>query len=175
MEPTVAVVPEGGDPTEAVTTPSPAEAGSSISLDTAEFRPGGYDILLLDEAEEELARNEFWVRSREAGVQISTDRRTYQVGQPIDVSWESGPANRWDWIGVYYADAANSQQDDYLLWGYTGGHDSGAIPPSVAGSMTLDDSSPGRPWPLPPGDYVVHYLLTDQYDSAGSADFTVVR
>ena len=39
--------------------------------------------------------------------------------------------------------------------------------------MTLGPDTQGRPWPLPPGDYVVHYLLADQYDSAGSAQFTV--
>jgi hypothetical protein len=48
------------------------------------------------------------------------------------------------------------------------------LPPSVSGSFMLDGSSQGKPWPLPPGDYVVHYLLTDQYTSAGSAAFTVV-
>jgi endonuclease/exonuclease/phosphatase family metal-dependent hydrolase len=174
-EPAVTVVPEGGDPSEAETSQSPDEAGGTISFDTAEFHPGGYDIVLLDDAGEVIARNEFWVRSREADVHISTDRRTYDVGEPIDVAWENGPANRWDWIGLYHADASDPETDDYLLWGYTGGHDSGAIPPSVSGSMTLDDASPGRPWPLLPGDYVVHYLLTDQYESAGSAAFTVTR
>jgi len=29
--------------------------------------------------------------------------------------------------------------------------------------------------PGAPGDYVVHYLLADQYESAGSAEFTVTR
>ena len=28
---------------------------------------------------------------------------------------------------------------------------------------------PRSPWPLPEGDYVVHYLLADEYESAGSA------
>ena len=30
-----------------------------------------------------------------------------------------------------------------------------------------------RPWPLPPGGYRIHYLLADQYDSAGFVDVTV--
>ena len=42
-------------------------------------------------------------------------------------------------------------KDDYLLWGYTGGHDSGALPPSVSGSMTSTARAQGSPWPLPPG------------------------
>jgi hypothetical protein len=169
----VAVVPPNGDASQTLTSQSSDEAAGKMSFDTAELQPGGYDIVLLDEAGDEIARNEFWVRSREADVQISTDRPTYGVGEPIDVSWKDGPANRWDWVGVYRADAADPHKDDYLLWGYTGGHDSGALPPSVSGSMTLDDSSQGHPWPLPPGDYVVHYLLTDQYVSAGSAEFSV--
>jgi hypothetical protein len=114
------------------------------------------------------------VRSTQADVKVTTDRSRYTVGKPITVSWDEGPANRWDWIGVYRADADNPHTDDYLLWGYTGGHESGALPPSVSGSLTINGSSQGRPWPLPPGHYVVHYLLTDQYNSAGSAAFTVV-
>ncbi len=174
-ETTVAVLPEGGDASEALTSQSSDDAAGSMSFDTADLPPGGYDVLLLDETGDEVARNEIWVRSRNADVRISTDRTKYAVGEPIDVAWENGPANRWDWIGLYQADAADPNKDDYLLWGYTGGHDSGALPPTVTGSMTLDDSSQGRPWPLPPGDYVVHYLLTDQYESAGSVGFTVVR
>jgi hypothetical protein len=115
------------------------------------------------------------VRSQEDDVELSTDKATYAVGEPIEVTWDDGPANRWDWIGLYKADAANPNKDDYLLWGYTGGHDSGALPPTVDGTMTLGPGSQGKPWPLPPGDYVVHYLLSDQYQSAGSAQFTVTR
>jgi hypothetical protein len=39
--------------------------------------------------------------------------------------------------------------------------------------MTLDDDAQGHPWPLPPGEYTIHYLLTDQYTSAGSTVVTV--
>ena len=33
---------------------------------------------------------------------------------------------------------------------------------------TLGPDSQGEPWPLPEGDYVVHYLLADEYESAGT-------
>ena len=92
---------QNGDASQTLTSQSSDEAAGKMSFDTAELQPGGYDIVLLDEAGEEIARNEFWVRSREADVQISTDRPTYGVGEPIDVSWKDGPANRWDWVGVY--------------------------------------------------------------------------
>ena len=59
------------------------------------------------------------------------------------------------------------------MWGYTGGHDAGALPPSTDGALTLGRDHQGAPWPLPPGNYVVRYLLTDQYNSVGSVPFTV--
>ena len=57
--------------------------------------------------------------------------------------------------------------------GYTGLHASGTLPPTVTGSMMIGPDSQGGPWPLPPGEYVVHYLLTDRYRSAASATFEV--
>lgn len=171
----VAVVPDGGDATDALESRDVTGTSGSVTFETADLAPAGYNVLMLDAGGDELQRNEFWVRSKTADVKVTTDRGRYRVGQPVEVSWTDGPANRWDWIGVFRASAADPEDDDYLLWGYTGGHDSGALPPSVSGEMTLDGSSQGRPWPLPPGRYVVHYLLTDQYESAGNATFTVVR
>ena len=103
----------------------------------------------------------------------TTDESRYAVGAPVTVSWRDGPANRWDWIGVYRAGAADPAKDDYLVWGYTGGHSAGALPPSTEGELVLGRDHQGRPWPLPPGRYVAHYLLTDQYVSAGSTTFVV--
>jgi hypothetical protein len=89
------------------------------------------------------------------------------------VSWSDGPANRWDWLAVYKAGASDPNTDSYTDWAYTGLHTSGTLPPSTHGSVTFGHDTQGGPWPLPPGRYVVHYLLTDQYRSAGSARFTV--
>jgi hypothetical protein len=120
-----------------------------------------------------IARNAFWIRSIDDDIVLTTDRKTYAPGEPITVVWDDGPANRWDWIGFYEANASDPKEDDYLLWGYTGGHESGALPPQVFGEQPFDEDSQGRPWPLPPGRYVIHYLLTDQYNSAGSTRITV--
>ena len=113
------------------------------------------------------------VRDPRAVIRVSTDQRTYEPGEPIVVSWEDGPANRWDWIGIYEAKAANPKVDYYLIWNYTGLHASGTDPPVVEGSVTFDESTMGRPWPLPPGRYVAHYLVMDRYRSIGSATFAV--
>jgi hypothetical protein len=170
---TISILPEGGSVDEAITSEAVTGESGTTSFDTTSLDPGGYDIVLADTDGTELERNSFWVRSEEEDVELSTDSRTYGVGEPIEVTWDDGPANRWDWIGVYEADAADPQQDDYLLWGYTGGHEAGALPPTVFGAMTMGPDSQGRPWPLPPGDYRIHYLLADQYDSAGSVAVTV--
>ena len=172
-ESTISVVPEGEPADAALATETVSGERGETSFDTGSLDPAGYDLVLLDAEGAELERNSFWVRSEADDVALSTDRATYGVGEPIEVSWDDGPANRWDWIGVYEASAANPQQDDYLLWGYTGGHDAGALPPTVFGEMTMGPDSQGRPWPLPPGDYRIHYLLADQYDSAGFVEVTV--
>lgn len=166
------------DGTITLSGPSPASydvSGGSGSLDvaTGSMEPGAYHVELADKAGHVVADNDFYVRPRHAHVQLTTDAAQYGVGDPITVHWTDGPANRWDWIGVYRADADDPESDSYLVWGYTGGHDAGALPPSTEGQLVLGPDHQGRPWPLPPGRYTVHYLLTDQYVSAGSTGFTV--
>lgn len=173
-ENTIAIVPEGGTTEDALETATVGTTGTT-SFSTTGLDPSGYEIVMLDGEGEELGRNAFWVRSLEDDVSLSTDKSSYAVGEPITMSWDDGPANRWDWIGVYEADASNPRQDDYLLWGYTGGHEAGALPPTVFGEMTLGPDSQGNPWPLPPGDYHLHYLLADQYNSAGYIEITIVE
>jgi endonuclease/exonuclease/phosphatase family metal-dependent hydrolase len=168
----IAIVPEGEGPSAAVVTlDAPGDSGTA-ELETGDLDPTGYDAVLVDDSGAEVARVAFWLRDSEAEVKLSTDKATYAEGEPITVSWEDGPANRWDWIGVYEADAADPEVDDYLVWAYTGLHESGTVPPTVSGSLTLSGASPGS-WPLPPGRYVVHYLVTDQYISAGTTSFRV--
>jgi hypothetical protein len=150
-------------------------SSGSFDVDTAELEPGGYDAVLTAGDGAELASVGFWIRDPNAQIEVSTDRETYGVGEPILVSWTDGPANRWDWIGVYEAAKADPKVDYYLIWNYVGLHAAGTVPPSVAGSMTLDETAMGNPWPLPPGRYVVHYLVTDRYRSIGSAAFEVTR
>lgn len=169
----VYATPEGGTEADAALSEQLTDQTGAVVWSTDGLAPGGYSVVMVDGSGEQLATNQFWVRSAEASVDITTDKDVYAVGEPVEVSWDNGPANRWDWIGLFRAGASDPENDDYLLWGYTGGHESGALPPSVSGSMTLDADAQGQPWPLPPGDYVVHYLLTDQYASAGETTFTV--
>jgi hypothetical protein len=169
----IAIVPEGDDPDSAVETVEAPGANGTPKLDTSGMDPGAYEAVLADGDGAEVARVAFFLRDPDAVLELSTDRRSYAPGEPIEVSWSDGPANRWDWLGVYKAGASDPQDDSYMIWGYTGQHASGTVPPSTEGSLTLGPEAQGQPWPLPPGDYVVHYLLADQYNSAGSARFAV--
>jgi len=169
----VAVMPSEADAGSPVLTEEVTGSSGSFDVDTAGLDPGGYDAVLSGGDGAELARVAFWVRDPNAQIEVSTDRATYGVGEPIVVSWTDGPANRWDWIGVYEAAKSDPKVDSYLIWNYVGLHAAGTVPPSVAGSMTLDETAMGNPWPLPPGRYVVHYLVTDRYRSIGSATFEV--
>ena len=146
----------------------------AFDVDTGSLAPGGYDAVLLDGDGAELARVGLWIRDPDATIEVSTDRPTYTAGEPILVAWTGGPANRWDWIGVYRAGEDDPKVDSYLIWNYTGLHGSGTVPPVVDGSVTMDQTAMGGPWPLPPGRYVVHYLVTDRYRSIGSASFEVL-
>jgi hypothetical protein len=116
------------------------------------------------------------VAARGAKARLTTDKRTYAVGEPIVVSWRDAPANRWDWIGVYKASAADPNTDYYLIWQYTGGALAGTVHGLPAGTMSMDGATTeGTPWPLPAGKYVVYYLLADAYHAVAHADFTVAK
>jgi hypothetical protein len=169
----VAIEPAGSEADAPAVSEDVNDETGSFDVDTASLAPGGYDAVLMNPDGAELARVGLWVRDPSAVIAVSTDEETYAEGEPIVVSWTGGPANRWDWIGVYEAGKADPKVDSYLVWNYTGLHASGTVPPVVDGSVTMDGSAQGGPWPLPPGRYVVHYLVTDRYRSIGSATFGV--
>ena len=92
-----------------------------------------------------VATNDLYVRPKDGqGRRSPPTPPTYAVGDPITVHWADGPANRWDWIGVYRAGAADPKKDDYLIWGYTGGHDAGALPPTHRGRARPRPRAPGQ-------------------------------
>ena len=166
----IAILAEGGDPADAL---EAAGERATTKLDTSAWDPGSYEAVLSDGEAAEVARVPFYLRDPQAQLELTTDRRTYARGEPIEVSWSQAPANRWDWLGVYEASASDPADDDYLIWAYAAGHAAGTVPPTTDGGATLGPESQGASWPLPEGDYVVHYLLADEYESAGSAEFSV--
>lgn len=163
----VRIVAAGGDPVtdaiDSLPTPAGAPTDGSVSFPTAALDPGPYEVVLIDGADAELARGPFWVRDVGADPVLDTDRRRFDVGQSIEVSWTFGRANRYDWIGLYRRDA-DPAVASYLSYRYTKA--------SVEGSVTFGGRGAGR-WPLPPGRYSAYYLLTDVYRRIASVDFVV--
>ena len=89
--------------------------------------------------------------------------QSYASGEPITVTWRDAPGARWDWIGVF-PHGADPADGDYRFYVYTG--------QAVKGSLVLNETGNGE-WPIPPGEYDVHYLVDDGYVSLASAPFTV--
>jgi len=161
-----------GDP---VASQTAGAADGKLTFATAALPPGAYSVALLGEDGKELARAPFWLKARGAKVQLTTDKSAYAPGAPIIVSWQNAPANRWDWLGVYKA-PADPANDYYLIWQYTGGASAGTVHGMPAGTLAMDGNTiAGSPWPLPPGEYQVLYLLADGYESVARASFTVTK
>jgi endonuclease/exonuclease/phosphatase family metal-dependent hydrolase len=148
----------------------------TATFQTGDLKPGAYQVTLAAADGKVLARTPFWVGPKDGRVRLATDKSSYRRGEPIGVSWASAPANRWDWIGVYRASAADPSTDYYLIWQYTGGAESGTVHGMPAGALSMDGATTeGSPWPLPPGKYVAYYLLADAYTAVARASFTVTK
>ena len=106
-------------------------------------------------------------------VKLQSSQHTYRVGEPIEVTWANGPANRWDWIAVFAAPAEELRDRD-VIWLHTGARVDGSL--RLDGAAAIVDQSPaGGHWPLPPGDYEVAYLLDDAHERVARAAFTIVE
>lgn len=174
---TVAI--RGADQASASGDPAAGQTAGSVdgklTFATDALSPGAYVVALLGEDGRELASAPFWLQAKGAKVQLTTDKRRYAPGEPIVVSWQNAPANRWDWLGVYTA-PADPANDYYLIWQYTGGASAGTVHGMPAGTLAMDGkTTEGSPWPLPPGRYQVLYLLADAYESVAQASFTVAK
>ena len=171
------VVRSGGTPADALESPAlatGAETNGSAQIATQALSPGDYEVLLVGAGDVVQARAPLWVQKPGAKPVLTTDGTAYASGEPIVVTWKNAPANRWDWIGVYKAGAADPNVDSYLIWQYTGGAGSGTSAGTVAGTMTMDKGTvEGEPWPLPAGDYVMYYLLADGYEWVARTEFRV--
>jgi hypothetical protein len=161
----LSVVPSGGSTDDATVEQRLADPSSgSWPLPTEVLAPGAFDVVLLDSGGAELQRVGFWLVEPGTTPTLTTDKKAYAPGEPIDVSWQSAPGNKWDWIGIYRRDA-DPDVAYYKTWAYTKA--------TVAGSETLDGSDSGGPWPMTPGEYSVYLLVDDSYREVAGADFIV--
>jgi len=162
-------VPTGGDPAtdgiDQAGTPAADDVDGSVVFDTATWAAGGYDAVLVDASDAELSRNLFWLRLPGERPVLHSASWSYDVGEPIRISWEGAPAHRFDWIGIYARDA-DPQVASYKDYLYTRG--------TLVGSATFRGGTV-KHWPLRPGRYTAYLLVSDIYLDVAGVDFVIRR
>lgn len=158
----IVVVPVGAD-AATVLLDLPVEAGVG-TLATEFVGAGRFDVVARDADRGELARTRVWVAGPGDVLSVSTGQARYDAGEPLGVRWQWAPGNRADWVAVF-ARGADPATAKPLLATATGA--------SVDGRTTFDSASHPRRWPLPAGEYTVHYLLDDLLVTLASADVVV--
>ncbi len=136
--------------------------GGSVTFGTDRWSPGRYGVTLRDGSGRTVAGTVFWLAPAGAGPLLSVPA-SVDAGDPVPISWNDAPGNRWDWVGIYHRDA-NPHVASYLLWSYTEA--------TVEGRTVLDRHDVGR-FPLPPGRYTAMLLVDDSYRPVARADFTI--
>jgi endonuclease/exonuclease/phosphatase family metal-dependent hydrolase len=140
-----------------------------IHFDTSKLSPGDYEAVLLSGKHEIPTGSSFWLYKPGTPPSVAALARSYEVGEPIEVSWKAAPGLRRDWVAIYRcADGECAPNGDYLLWAYTDA--------AIEGRLEIGPSSfeGSEPWPLPSGRYVVRLLTDDSYvDLAASRRFTI--
>ena len=127
----VRIVPAGGDPaTDAIDsqgTPPGAPTDGSVDVPdrrarTRRLRRGA------DRRRRRRARSQdrSGCATSDAPPVLDTSRWRFDVGEPIDVSFTFGRANRFDWIGLYER-GADPTVASYLTYRYTGAAVEGSV------------------------------------------------
>jgi endonuclease/exonuclease/phosphatase family metal-dependent hydrolase len=142
------------------------DSAAAVFVNTTNVPPGSYLLEAKDADGAPVATNQLWVSAVGAEPKVATGSASYGVGDPIDVTWQNAPGNKWDWLGIYKR-GADPNVAYYKLWAYTDA--------TVQGAATIDDDVNGGPWPLPPGKYDVLLLADDSYAELARSSFVVAR
>lgn len=133
-----------------------------------------YAVLFSDGGYNEIARSEYVLACNDYnGAQaeaftLTTDKKVYTVGEPVNISWTNAPAVDKDWIAIYSADKYPGLVGSSESYEYVGGQTSGSMTLNVDGNQNYSE-------PLPAGNYYVTYLLWDGYaEIFNRVYFTVV-
>jgi exonuclease III len=176
----VVIRPPGGGPKVDATDAEEQSTDGLYGQATDENTPTGeYEAELVGMTGKVVASTTFFLYPPGTEASITTSKKVYKVGEPVEVSWADAPGMKWDWMSVFpagsglknprAADCATGYcgNGNYSLYEYTHA--------SVEGSTTLRKQSAG-PWPIEPGRYDVRLLVDDGYTRAAvSTPFEVRR
>lgn len=139
-----------------------------LRIPAGSLTPGHYEVALRTPGKK-VIESDFWIVDRNATPTVGVSQDMYESGEPIEISWQNGPGNRNDYLGIYEVGVNSNYDPDYdggLTWLYVS-----ALP---EGSIRLDETSSEVVWPLPPGKYVARLMKDDGYDTlAESAPFEI--
>jgi hypothetical protein len=97
---------------------------------------------------------------------VRTDKRSYVTAEPIVVTFQNGPGNPLDWIGIYLEGQTPGGGPTSTLWSYVDGTQDGNTG-LTEGAVTFANGLTAA------GNYVVFFLMDDGYDVLASEPFTV--
>ena len=67
---------------------------------------GEYEVELVDTAGDVVTSTTFFLYPPGTEASITTSKKVYKVGEPIEVSWAGAPGMKWDWTSVFPATRA---------------------------------------------------------------------
>ena len=139
----------------------------------SEVLPTGTYALTLSGANSiTIATSTFVITDSLATPVVTLKKTIFNGNEPITVSFKNAPGNRFDWIAIY-PKVTNlkdeygrpSTENKYLKYSYTRA--------KTTGTITLNKRSEGDVWPLPAGDYEIHLLKDDGFESLAETPFTI--
>lgn len=106
---------DGTDGNEGAPNQLPAEAGRY------------FIVMFTDDSYNEVSNRVYFdVTNSGAETSVSLDKLIYNSGDVVKVSFDNGPGNTWDWIGIYKKDDAPGTQYAYK-WKYVDGQEAGSL------------------------------------------------
>lgn len=98
---------------------------------------------------------------------VRVSKRTFNVGEPIQVAFTNGTASAKDWVGIYQVGQTPGGGTPSPVWAYVDG--------TQAGNSDLAEGVVTFATGLnAPGEWVAHFLYNGGYDILASETFTVV-
>ena len=102
----------------------------------------------------------------DSGPSVTLGKESFGPQELIAVTFENSPGNPSDWIGIYQSGASIDGHNHHGNWLYIDGSKE-AGSGRTHGTVAFSDG-------MPDGEYVVHYLVNNGYESLASASFEVL-
>ncbi|HIG29087.1 MAG TPA: hypothetical protein EYQ50_15375 [Verrucomicrobiales bacterium] len=169
----VAIFPEGVSSDEWATNPylyvdgtqdgEIALASGAVTFADGLTKEGNYDVRFLENDDYTLLAVTTLRVVDLSSSTVFTDKNTYVPGDPILVTFNQGPANPKDWVGLYAAGSPNSPS---IIWQYVDGTQSGNEG-LASGTLNFEAGLPEN------GNYEARFFENDGYTVLATVAFSI--